>query len=50
MATPTDSLVTEGREKPTQGIFIGWLALWLLVFAVFVALMSIVAGASHGWQ
>jgi hypothetical protein len=50
MATPTDTHVTEVREKPTQGIFIGWLALGLLVFAVFVALMGIVAGASHGWQ
>ena len=50
MATPTDTHVTEVREKPTQGNFNGWLALGQLVFAVFVALMGLVAGASHGWQ
>ncbi len=44
MATPTDTHATEVREKPTQGIFIGWLALGLAVFAILVALVSIAAG------
>ena len=38
------------REKPSQGIFIGWLALGLLVFAVLVAAFGLLAGATHGWQ
>ena len=38
------------REKPTQGIFIGWLALALLVFALAWAATGILAGATHGWQ
>jgi hypothetical protein len=49
MATPTNT-PTEVREKPSQGVFIGWLALCLLVFAVCVAAFGIIAGASHGWQ
>ena len=48
MATPTNT--TEVREKPTQGIFIGYLALGLLVFAVLVAAFGLIAGASHSWQ
>ena len=51
MATPTNTPAeTEVRETPSQGIFIGYLALGLLVVAVLVALFGIVAGASHGWQ
>ena len=37
-------------SKPSQGIFIGWLALGLLVFAVLVAAFGLLAGATHGWQ
>ena len=51
MATPTDThAVTEVREKPTQGIFIGYLALGLLIFALCVAAFGLIAGATHGWQ
>ena len=46
----TDSHHTDSPEQPTQGIFIGWLAIGLLVFAVAVALIGISAGATHGWQ
>jgi hypothetical protein len=47
----TDAHQTETtREKPTQGIFIGWLALGLGVFAVLVALTAFLAGATHGFQ
>jgi hypothetical protein len=38
------------REPPTQGVFIGYLALGLLIFALLVALVGIGAGATHGWQ
>ena len=37
-------------EKPSQGIFIGYLALGLLVFALLVAVIGISAGAMHGFQ
>ena len=48
MATPTEThAVTEVREKPTQGIFIGWLALGLLVFALLFGLVGIIAGLTH---
>ena len=50
MATPTDTRATEVREKPTQGIFIGWLAFGLFIFAVLVAVASIGAGWAHNWQ
>jgi len=51
MATPTNAPAeTEVRETPSQGIFIGWLALGLLVFAVLVAAFGLLAGATHGWQ
>jgi len=50
MATPTDTHATEVREKPTQGIFIGWLAVGLFLFAILVAAVSIGAGWAHGWQ
>ena len=38
------------REKPTQGIFIGWLALGLAIFALAWIAFGIIAGATHGWQ
>jgi hypothetical protein len=50
MATPTDTHTSAVREKPTQGIFIGWLAFGLFIFAVVAALVSIGAGMTHGWQ
>ena len=40
---------SDSPEKPTQGIFIGNLALGLLIFAVVVAAVGLIAGASHGW-
>jgi hypothetical protein len=46
----TDSHHNDSPETPSQGIFIGWLALALLVFALAVALVGIGAGATHGWQ
>jgi hypothetical protein len=39
-----------GRETPSQGIFIGRLALVLMIFAILVALFGIGAGAMHGFQ
>ena len=51
MATPTEThAVTEVREKPTQGIFIGWLAFGLFIFAVLWGAVGIIAGATHGFQ
>jgi len=51
MATPTNTPAeTEVRETPSQGIFIGYLALGLLIFAVLVAGFGLLAGATHGWQ
>jgi hypothetical protein len=35
------------RERPSQGIFVGWLALVLLAFAVIIALVGITAGLTH---
>jgi len=40
---------SESTEKPTQGIFIGNLALGLMIFAIIVAAVGLIAGASHGW-
>lgn len=37
-------------EKPTQGVFIGWLALVLAIFAIVWLATGILAGATHGWQ
>ena len=49
MATPTDTHAEPvNNETPSQGIFMGWLALALLVFALAVAGFAIYAGASHG--
>lgn len=51
MANPTDARIEPvNNEKPTQGIFMGYVALVLLVFAVLVAAFGLYAGASHGWQ
>ncbi|HVY50218.1 MAG TPA: hypothetical protein VHA07_01515 [Devosia sp.] len=51
MATQTDPHApTESREPPSQGVFIGWLALVLLIFALAWAATGILAGASHSWQ
>ena len=38
------------REKPQQGIFIGWLALGLAIFALAWIAVGLIAGATHGWQ
>jgi hypothetical protein len=51
MATPTDTHAEPvNDEKPTQGIFMGYLALVLLILAVAVAAFGIYAGASHGFS
>jgi hypothetical protein len=46
----TDSHDSHSPETPSQGIFIGWLALGLMIFAIAVALVGIGAGATHGWS
>jgi hypothetical protein len=46
----TDQHDEPRRPTPSQGIFVGWLALALLVFAVGWAATGILAGATHGWQ
>lgn len=51
MATPTDThLEPVNNEKPTQGIFMGYLALGLLIFALLVAGFAIYAGASNAFN
>jgi hypothetical protein len=51
MATPTDTHAEPvNNETPSQGIFMGWLALILGILAIAVAGFAIYAGASHGWQ
>jgi hypothetical protein len=51
MATPTETHAEPvNTETPSQGIFMGWLALGLLIFALAVALFAIYAGYSHGFQ
>ena len=51
MATPTDAHAEPAvREKPTQGIFIGWLAFGLFIFALLWGAVGIIAGATHGFQ
>jgi hypothetical protein len=37
-------------SKPTQGIFIGWLAFGLMIFALLWIGFGLLAGATHGWQ
>ena len=36
------------REKPTQGVFIGWLALVLIVFALLWLGTGVIIGLTHG--
>ncbi len=51
MATPTDTHAEPvNNETPSQGIFMGWLALALMVFAIAFAATAIIAGATHGFQ
>ena len=51
MATPTDTHAEPvNNETPSQGIFMGYLALGLLIFALVVAGFAIYAGASHGFS
>jgi hypothetical protein len=51
MATPTETHAEPvNNETPSQGIFMGWLALGLMIFALAVALFAIYAGSSHGFQ
>jgi hypothetical protein len=51
MATPTDTHAEPvNNETPSQGIFVGYLALGLGLFAVAVALFAIYAGATHGFS
>jgi hypothetical protein len=51
MAIPTDTHAEPvNNETPSQGIFMGWLALALLLFAILFAATVIIAGASHGFQ
>jgi hypothetical protein len=50
MATQTDHHGSADLpETPSQGIFFGWLALGLAIFAVLVAAFAIIAGAVHGF-
>ena len=44
-----DSIDTHA-EKPSQGIFIGWLAIGLLVVMGLFTLTLFVAGALYGFQ
>jgi hypothetical protein len=51
MPTETEPhAAAETREPPSQGVFIGWLGLGLLIFCIAWALTAILAGASHGFQ
>lgn len=51
MATPTDTHAEPvNTETPSQGIFMGWLALALGIFAILVAGVAIYAGWSHNWS
>lgn len=51
MATPTDIHAEPvNNETPSQGIFMGWLALALMVFAILFAAIVIIAAASNGFQ
>ena len=51
MATSTDNHgTTEVARRPSQGIFIGWLAFALFIFAVAAGALGLIAGATHGWQ
>lgn len=37
-------------SKPTQGVFIGWLAIGLLAFMAVFAIVLFSAGAMYGFQ
>jgi hypothetical protein len=51
MAAPTPAHAEPvNNEKPTQGIFMGYLALGLMIFAIAVAGFAIIAGYSHGFK
>jgi len=51
MATPTDTHAEPvNNETPSQGIFVGWLAIALLVFALAFAATVILSAATHGFQ
>jgi hypothetical protein len=51
MAAPTEPHAEPvNTETPSQGIFMGWLALGLLILAVLVAAFAIIAGASQGFS
>jgi hypothetical protein len=49
MANPTPAEPVN-PETPSQGIFLGYLGLVLLVVAVLVAAFVVYAGASHGFN
>ena len=51
MATPTDTHAEPvNNETPSQGIFMGYLALGLMIFALLVAGFALYAGATHGFS
>jgi hypothetical protein len=51
MATPTTTHAEPVNDEPrSQGIFMGWLALVLLVFALSVAGFAIYAGSTYGFS
>lgn len=51
MATPTDTHAEPvNNDPPTQGVFMGYLALGLMIFALCVAAFAFYAGASHGFN
>ena len=51
MPTTTDPHAAPvNTETPSQGIFIGWLALGLLVFALLFAAFAIYAGSTYNFS
>ncbi len=51
MATNNDARAEPvNTETPSQGIFIGYLGLALLILTLAVAAFGIYAGASHGFS
>jgi len=49
MAAPTDAHIEPvNNEKPTQGIFMGYVALGLMIFSILVAAFALFAGLMHG--
>ena len=49
MAAPTRSPRRAVNTRTDAGIFMGYLALGLLIFAIAVAGFAIIAGATHGF-